>query len=497
MHRNQFHSQGSHLISIIVWVFAVKMVIFLIDPTVMFFMRDSSRYIDTALVGYIPPDRSFLYGFVIRGITFFWHSLTSLVFLQILCNATSAVIAGYLLNRFLSVSWTGARIFAVLCAIAPIQLLYERYVLTETISLLFFALFVLAAFFYLENAKIRTLVVLNLLGVLLIAFRLSYLPIVLIGAVIAPVLALFHDAGRQVKCSLKDKRAQRVLSRKAVMTACLHILVSCLLIYGLHSAYKIINGRLSDKPPVYQYYAGFHLISSWAPLLENEDFADPYIGAYLMESVPFDLKDRFQRNNQRWHFYGLANCIRVAYGDALQSDKVAYDTALNILFRNPFGVIKLAWQSYLDYWNIGHLKRTLLGDRYIRQFPKKFLETLKLHYNLDGEKLPSQKTLTNQFFLNAIPWYMILFCLPLIIAISIIMDRGHHLEFLVLLGLFSCLVLVNSTALIHRNTLRFYHPNEWMEFVFLGVLLDRTVKMPFIQEIGNRFRSLSKKAKTP
>jgi hypothetical protein len=351
---------------------------------------------------------------------------------------------------------------------------------------------VLAVFFYLENAKIKTLIVLNLLGVLLIAFRLSYLPIVLIGAVIAPVLALFHVPGGQVQSSLKNKRTQRVLSRKAVMTACLHILVSCLLIYGLHSTYKIINGRLSDKPPAYQYCAGFHLISSWAPLLENEDFADPYIGAYLMDSMWFDLKDRFQRNNQRWHYYGLANCIRVAYGDGLQSDKVAYDTALNILFRNPFGVIKLAWQSYMDYWNIEHLKKTLLGDRYIRKFPDTFLETLKLHYNLDGAKLSSQKTLTNQYFLNAIPWYMILFCLPLIIALSIITDKGHHLGFLVLLGLFSCLVLANSTALIHRNTLRFFHPNEWMEFVFLGVLLDRIVKMPFIQEIGNRLRNFPK-----
>lgn len=493
MHQNQFHNQRSGLISLILWVFAIKLAIFLIDPTVMFFMRDSSRYIDTALVGYIPPDRSFLYGFVIRWITCFSQSLTSLVFFQILCTATSAVILGYLLNRFLSVNWTVAKTFAVLCAIAPIQLLYERYVLTETISLLFFALFVSAAFWYLQNPKVKTLFVLNILGVLLIAFRLSYLPVVLIGAVITPVLALFHFPGRQHKNNPIKRDIRRAFNKKTAVTFLSHILVSFLLVYGLHSAYKTINGRLSDKPPAYQYCAGFHLISSWAPLLEKEDFPDLYIGAYLMEYVSFDLKDRFQRNNQRWHLYGLASCMRIAYGDTLQADKVAYETALNILVRDPLGVIGLAWRSYLDYWNVQHLKKTLLGDRYIRQFPNEFLETLELHYGLNGAKLSSKKTLTNQLFLNAIPWYMILLCLPPIMAISIIMDKNRHLVFLALLGLFSVLILANSTALIHRNTIRFFHPNEWAVFIFLGVLADRIIQTPFIQRACNRIKKIANK----
>jgi hypothetical protein len=468
-YENKCDNKSPILVPLIIRIAAVKLIILIIDPSVMFFIDDSSRYIDTAISSYIPPDRSFLYGFLIRWLTYFGQSLTTLIVFQTVCSAASAVMAGYALNRFLSVSRRTSMTFAVLCAIAPIQLLYERYVLTETISLMLFALYVTAAFFFLNEPKIRTIFALNLTGVFLIAFRLSYLPVVLSGAVIVPALSFLYISAKQKNASVHAGRR--------IAASCLYILVSCLLTYGLHSAYKTINGGLSDKPPAYQYSDGYHLLASWTPLLEKEDFSDPGITGYTKQYFYFYFEDRFQRMNHRWSYYGLIGYIHRMYDSRLKTNKIARDTAMNILRRNPSGVIRLALQSYADYWDMERLKKEILpGDRCTRAYPDQLIEILKTYYHMDGLGLSSKRTLTNQYFLNAIPWYIILFSLPLIVAMAIYIDKGRHLMPLALLGFFSLLILVDSTVLIHRNTMRFFHPNEWMAVIFLGVLFDRIMK---------------------
>ena len=181
------------------------------------------------------------------------------------------------------------------------------------------------------------------------------------------------------------------------------------------------------------------------------------------------------------------------YDPRIKTNKIAHDTAMNILYRAPFGVMKLAWQSYMDYWDPGLLKETLQGDRCTRALPDTLIKILRSYYHLYGEGLPYQKTLTNQYFLNAIPWFMVLFSLPLIIAISIFMDKGRHVIFLALLGFFSLLILMNSTALVHRNTMRFFHPDEWTAIIFLGVIFDRIMKKNFVKNLRVKLRLINKK----
>jgi hypothetical protein len=486
--KNQYDDGRLYLVSLMIGVFAIKVIIFLIDPTVMFFIADSSRYIDTAVSSYIPPDRSFLYGFLIKWLTYSSQSLTSLVLFQVMCSTASCVIAGYVLYRFLSVNRAVATVFSLLCAIAPLQLIYERYVLTETVSLLLFALFVVIAFCHIQLPKIRTLFFLSLAGVILIAFRLSYLPVVIIGAVIVPGLAFFDAHGGRDGSYTEGAGIRGAGIRKRIITTCLYILLSCFFTFGLHYAYKAINGRLSDKPSAYQYCAGFHLISSWAPLLEKEDYSDPAIGGYTDNYIHFSLRDRFQRMKHRWSYYGLTSYLFRSYGSRIKADKAARDTALNILHRNPLGIIKLAFRSYMDYWNTALLKENLQADRSAREYPAALTEILKSHYHLYGEGLGFQKTLTNQYFFNAIPWFMVLFSLPFVIAAAFLMDKGQHLIFLALLACFALLILINSTALIHRNTMRFFHPDEWIALVFLGVIFDRILKRRFLPTVWERFR---------
>jgi hypothetical protein len=116
-------------------ILLLKLELFAIDPTPKLLLGDSWSYIQTALTYWIPEARSYFYGYVIRWSSVWPQSLTSLLVLQLLISAAAAVV-GALIRRFvfgLAARW--AFVIGFLCALDPLQLLYERYVMTEAISL--------------------------------------------------------------------------------------------------------------------------------------------------------------------------------------------------------------------------------------------------------------------------------------------------------------------------------------------------------------------------
>ena len=64
----------------------------MLDPSPKFYMGDSRSYIATAVTGWIPPDRSFFYGYVIRWLAVWTSSLTPLLIFQTLVGAMTAIM---------------------------------------------------------------------------------------------------------------------------------------------------------------------------------------------------------------------------------------------------------------------------------------------------------------------------------------------------------------------------------------------------------------------
>ncbi|MEP6686600.1 MAG: hypothetical protein ABJB22_07480, partial [Verrucomicrobiota bacterium] len=158
------------------WVFclailALKFILLAIDPSPRFFMGDSGSYLWTALTGWIPPDRSFLYGYVIRWSSVWTQSLTSLVILQVFLGAMTALLVAAICRCVFQLRFSLCCLFGLLCALDPLQLLWERYVMTETISLFFYAAVLLVSFFYLKERRIWQLAIIQVLSVLVISFR--------------------------------------------------------------------------------------------------------------------------------------------------------------------------------------------------------------------------------------------------------------------------------------------------------------------------------------
>src|SRR5512135_379233 len=110
---------------------AVKLAILMLDTNPRFFLWDSVTYLRGALDGPLPRDRSFLYSLVIGAIAVPSHSLHALVIAQSLAGVASAFFVHLILRTFFSVRFEVALVAAMLVAIEPSQLFYERMVMAE------------------------------------------------------------------------------------------------------------------------------------------------------------------------------------------------------------------------------------------------------------------------------------------------------------------------------------------------------------------------------
>src|SRR5580704_6236035 len=151
---------------------ALKFALVLVDGRPSVFMGDSGAYLYTALHGYIPHDRGFFYGFLLRPLAVWPHSLQFLVFAQATISAISAWLIAVNLTGAFGVTFRWAALLSFLCAIEPLQLISERYVLTDTLALFLFAILVtLTVSFCRRRTEIRLLLALAT-GVALIGVRI-------------------------------------------------------------------------------------------------------------------------------------------------------------------------------------------------------------------------------------------------------------------------------------------------------------------------------------
>ena len=228
-------------------IFALKLLLFAIDPRPKLYMGDSGSYIWTALSGWIPPDRSFFYGYVIRWTALWTESLTCLVVVQVCLSAITCILFSSITRVIFELPARWSYAFGFLCAIDPLQLLSERYVMTETISLFLYAFVIYHSFLYLKTHRLRNLVIVQAVSVLLIGFRMSFLLQVQIDTIILPLMAFAPEVLKRIR-----RRPHAEASPMSAARICAgHLLLSVTLMFLLHAGYKQANGWLSHREPDY------------------------------------------------------------------------------------------------------------------------------------------------------------------------------------------------------------------------------------------------------
>jgi hypothetical protein len=450
--------------------FAVKIVLFYIDPWPTSWGWDSLAYLGTAVYGWFPLDRSFVYGIFIRLFAVLPSSLTSLVISQIFLNILCVILLAYILTRFFSVPQKIAFALGILCLVEPLQLLYERFIMTETCALFALVLYLTLIFHYLEKPKLIYILLIQIAGVVLISFRLSFLPLVFFNSILVPVLKIPYFFQNKHKMGT-NASSNEIRIGPALYLVVLHLVASIIFIYLFHSAYKDLNGHLTKMPPAYQYRSGLFLLADWGPIVEPIDFSRPELSGPIFQNLSYDLKDRDSRTSQRWEHGGLIDRIEKTFPNPIDSSRVAGETAINAAKRDPISLARLVKDSFLDYWNLKP-EYFLLDSGYHTYVPHDVLKVFSDSSKLD---LGCEKTFTKAYFLKSLPWFLFLLCLPLIILISFFVCDRSMRQYIFLVFVTTSEILVIATAFIERPTIRYLHALGWLVFLVIGPLVSRLI----------------------
>ena len=176
-------------------------------------------------------------------------SFTPLLLAQAVAGGITAVVFAIICSRLLCLSSRLSYLFGLLCALDPCQLVWERYVMTETFSLLLYVLVLYASLLYLRDRRIWQLAVVQVISVVLIGFRMSYLLVVQACTILLPVIAFGWPALR----ALRNRLDARLSRFAPLTTGCVHVLASVVIMFVTHNVYKQVNGWLSKREPAYLY----------------------------------------------------------------------------------------------------------------------------------------------------------------------------------------------------------------------------------------------------
>lgn len=303
-----------------------------IDHVPRFFLGDSASYLYTEIGGFVPHDRSWIYGLAINPLIDATGSLVAVLVLQALLGALACALAGTMVESIFGRSRPAALLVTGALSLEPLLLFYERAIMTEVPALAGWMALVLLCSLMVVRPRPSLAVGAALAAVLAVGLRTVFLPAV-VGA--AALLAL---------------HAVRLTWQRRWPHAAAAALVP-VLTGGALVAYAFLTGSLTGRDPAVNPNSGFFLIGAVAPMLDPEDFRS--LG---MEEPAAMLRDsragtRWLRNAQIWGDEGLASRIKAQASDPERANDVATVASLRALRSDPGDFLHLAslqLREYLD-----------------------------------------------------------------------------------------------------------------------------------------------------
>lgn len=452
-------------------ILALNFLLLAFDPLPKLFMGDSQSYLWTAWSGWIPPDRSFLYGYVIRWSSLWTGSLTSLLTLQAFFGAVTAILVALVCRWIFGLASRVSYLFGLLCSLDPLQLVWQRYVMTETISLFWYVLMLFFSFLYLKERRIWQLATVQTLSVLVISFRMSYLLVVEMSALFLPLIAFFPEIRAMFRKG-SSTWSKMLLTKSPGF----HLALSILFMVVLHQGYRQINGRLAGREPAYLHATGLSILTTWAPALKPTDAPDPRLAKLISEGDQFHLNDIWARDAQLYRPGYLAARWKQIEPKAAISDRVAKETALRALWRSPMSIATLGAKTFLGYWDFNSVHRHAKNDlgKAGNNWPKTREWTLGSHFGLSPPQPGDAKayTLLQRYFLRSQPYYYVVLLSPLVCSgLIFLVSEGY----VFLLFLHSWILFGTVTILSKDVSTRYLQPMSLLTILIFAVLVKAVI----------------------
>ena len=441
-----------------------KLGILLLDDHVRLFLGDSATYLWSAVALHVPPDRSFTYPLLIRLTAGASGSILTLLWMQSLCGvATSLMVYGLLRSSF-AIGRRIAATAALLVAIDPSQLFYERMVMTESVSTCVLVASLCAAFAYLRCRQPRYLALCILFGVVLASLRVGLVPFALALGPAAVLLA----------------------NRMSVRDCARPFLLAILATWACHSAYQHAYGRITHSHPGYIRDGGFFRLGLVAPLVNTASFAGTGLDASLLDDVKIPLDDPHLREAQIWQPGGLIDVLKRRGGP--HAYRIAARLASNAISNDPVGVVRLGLQTLREYFNADYYHVRLVNDLGSDRVPDaNTRELLKTHFDYDITGVAQTPSPVYRYFENASAWLVCcLFSLmPLSMLVIAACRRRCSREGL-LLGLIGIGLVIGQVLCAHIISFRYLHPLPVIEIMCLAIVANAVMAKRYGQHQSTR-----------
>lgn len=419
---------------------ALKLALIVADPTQRFFLGDSESYLHSALTGWIPGDRSFLYGLFIRATAVWPGTLSGLLLAQSLCGVLTALLCAQIVVNDLGVDRRAAALVALLVAIEPAQLFYERMLMAESLGTLSLVTMIACGFAFVRRSAWPWLLAMALAGIVTVALRMSLLPVVLGFCLLPPLVA---EPAPGTRRSWRQIGPPLLIALGATAIA--------------HTAYQRFYAELSNGPMAYLQSSGTFRLGLVAPLVKPEHLVEAGLPSDLLKQVGPPLPDLRAREAQLWLEDGLIAVLRRTAGP--DTEAAARRIASSALRDDPLGLVRLSIATTVDYFNPRETAARLEDDLGVRPLGTTAMASVRDQLNYDAATVHERRNPVARYFLFASNWLIVclfgLAPLAVIAAFRIAPRRGGAA---LLLALTALGLVAGQLLFSHIISFRYLHP---------------------------------------
>jgi len=464
-----------HIAFALLAILGLKLAVLLIDPNPRFFLWDSVTYLRGAIDGTLPRDRSFLYSLLIGAIAVPLHSLHALVIAQTLAGVASAFFVYLIVRVFLGLRFEIALIAALLVAIEPGQLFYERMVMAEAFGSAIWLGFLVLVLAYVRDGRTLWLPAIALAGILAIAFRLNGTAVVLL---VAPCLPLWRAwFTNTVPRTAGERSAQR---RRNL----LQLAISVAMTLVLHVGYRHIVAEIAHTRPGYIGTEGLFLLGFTAPAVAAADFDGTGCDPSVLDHVRASLDDPRTREGQLWGEGGLWAAMQRDCPNPEAAADVVASRASHRIYAKVLSMALTTTAQYFDDAEASWRMDSDLGRK--GMLPLELIEPAKQYFSFDVKPIAFTDTATLLWFQHARWWFTACFLLAPFTAawLALRLRRDAcgpeaRLLALVVFGLFFSQFLLSPII-----AFRYLHP-----FPPLMLVCAAAIVASYFAEPGSRVRA--------
>jgi hypothetical protein len=461
-------------------VILIKYIFYILDPYPQFYGGDSFSYLGTNWNVWIPQDRSFVYGlFVLRNLAHLGHSLTYLIVIQTGAGIIACLLLYYCAFRLFHLPYSISFALACLFAADPIQLLYERQIMAETLGGLFLAAALTVGLSYLKKPRAWKLLLIPFLGVLSTAFRLnSYAPAWFLSLSL-PVLLLLKSLFTRHSRSDATENIPQLAVRDRYRLA-VHLVIGAACFLTVLNQYTHYYGRLVHRRHEVTYSQGFFMLSGLYDIVVPKDAPDSRLAEIIATKIRFYPGGNpvLERNMQRYGNGGLISRWEKVPIDGPETlhDEIAKQTALNAILRAPLQVLR---EALSNCWLcLSDMKARVL-DIFDTAMPitEEQSRWIKQSYGLAVTKDWKEKsTLTKTLLMKCRGWFYVLLLSPIWgLAVAALFRKTDHFIPLLVIAMVGILDFLPSCIFVVTNA-RLLHPLDFGVFLMLGPIVSHVVQ---------------------